>query len=96
VVIGVNGVLGKDIRVLYPLIVLRTVTLPAHYVPEAAVSDSHFENLINLPSFVSVCSQDRRWFVVLGASTKGVWLRKLELHDREDRVELGVTQRCRR
>jgi hypothetical protein len=72
---------------------LWTVTLPAHHVPEAAVSDSRFKDLINLPPLISVWLEDGQWFVVLGASEERVWLRKLELHDREDQVKLGVTRR---
>jgi hypothetical protein len=92
-VVGINGVLGEDIRVLYPLIVLWTVTLPAHHVPEAAVPDLCFEDLVDLPPLVSVHPEDRRGFVVPGASGEQVRLRKLEFHHREDRVELGVAWR---
>jgi hypothetical protein len=58
VVVGINSVLGEDIRVLYPLIVFQTITLLAHYVPEAAVLDSRFKDLIDLPPLVSVCLED--------------------------------------
>jgi hypothetical protein len=92
-VVGINGIFGEDVRVLYPLIVLRAVTLPVHHVPEAAVSDSRFQDLVDLPPLVSVRLEDGRWFVVPWVSGEWVRLRKLELHDREDRMELGVTRR---
>jgi hypothetical protein len=89
-VVGIDGVLGKDIRVLYPLIMLRTITFPVHHVPEAAIPDPCFEDLVDLPPLISICLEDRWWLIVLGASGEWVRLRKLEFHHWEDRVELGV------
>jgi hypothetical protein len=92
-VVGIDGVLGKDVRVLYPLVMFRTVTLPAHHVPEAAVSDSCFKDLIDLLPLVSICPEDGRWFLVPGASGELIRPCKLEFHNREDQVELRVTWR---
>jgi hypothetical protein len=58
-VVGIDGVLGKDVGVLYPLIVLRTVTLPSHHVLEAAVADPCFKDLGDLPPLVSVWRMGR-------------------------------------
>jgi hypothetical protein len=43
VVVGIDGVLGEDIRVLYPLIVLRTITFPAHHVPETTILNGRLD-----------------------------------------------------
>jgi hypothetical protein len=90
VVVDIDGVLGKDIRVLYPLIVFLTITLPSHHVPEAAVADPCFEDLGDLPPLVSVRLEDKWRLIIPRASGEWVWLRKLELHNQKDWVELGV------
>jgi hypothetical protein len=69
---------------------LRTITFPAHHVPEAAVPDPCFEDLIDLPPLVSICLEDRQGLVVPGASGEQVQLCKLEFYHWEDQVELGV------
>jgi hypothetical protein len=91
-IVGINGVLGKDIRVFYPLIVFRPITLPSHHVPEAAVANPCFKHLGNLPPLVSVRLKDGWRLIVPRVAREWVQLRKLELHDREDRVELGVAR----
>jgi hypothetical protein len=55
----------KDIRVFYPLIVLQSITLPSHHVPEAAVADPCFKDLGNLPPLVLVHLEDGQQFIVL-------------------------------
>jgi hypothetical protein len=76
--------------VLYPLIVFQTITLPLHHIPEAAVADPYFKDFGDLPPLVSVCLEDRRRLVIPKVSGEWVRLRKLELHNWKDRVELGV------
>jgi hypothetical protein len=70
-VVGIDGVLGEDIGVLYPLIVFRTVTISSHHVPEAAVVDLCFKDLGNLPPLVSVRLKDRCRLIVQRASGNG-------------------------
>jgi hypothetical protein len=91
-VVGVDGVLGGDIRVLYPLIVFWAITLPLHHVPEAAVADLCFEDLGDLPPLVSVRLEDGQRLIVLRASGEWVWLRKLKLHNWKDQMELGIAR----
>jgi hypothetical protein len=86
-VVGINGVLGEDVRVLYLLIVLQTITFLAHHVPEAAIPDLCFKDLVNLPPLVAIRPEDRRGLVIPGVSGERVWLHKLELHHQEDQVE---------
>jgi hypothetical protein len=83
VVAGIDGVLGKDIRVLYPLIVFQTITLPSHHVPEAAVADLCFEDLGDLPPLISIRLEDRRRLIISRVSREWVRLPKLELHNQK-------------
>ena len=89
-VVGINGVLGEDVGVLYPFIVFRAVAFPPHHVPEAAITDLRFQDLLDLPLNVAVRLEDGRGFVVPRASGKRIRFRELKFHHREDRVELGV------
>jgi hypothetical protein len=77
-VVGINGVLGEDIKVFYLLIVLWSITLPSHHVPEAVIVDLCFKNLGDLPPLVSIHLEDGWWFVVLRAAGEQVRLHKLE------------------
>jgi hypothetical protein len=86
-VVGISGVLGKDIRMLYPLIGFQTVTLLSHHVAEAAVVDPCFEDLGNLPPLVSIHLEDGWRLAILRAS--GEWV---QLHNWKDWVELGVAR----
>jgi hypothetical protein len=89
-IIGVDGVFGEDVRVLYPFIVFRAVAFPPHHVPEAAITDLRFQDLLDLPLNVAVRLEDGRGFVVPRTSGKRIRFRELKFHHREDRVELGV------
>jgi hypothetical protein len=57
-VVGVNGILGKDVRVFYPLVVLQSVTFPSHHVPEATVADPCLKDLGDLPPLIPVYPED--------------------------------------
>jgi hypothetical protein len=79
-IVGINSVLGEDTRVFYPLVVLWSITLLSHHVPEATVADPCLEDLSNLPPLVPVHLEGGWWLIVLRATGKRVRFCELELH----------------